>query len=30
MFCVYRYKQGKWKSLSLINNKPKKIVIVWK
>jgi putative MATE family efflux protein len=28
MFCVYRYKQGKWKSLSLINNKPKKIVIV--
>ena len=28
MFCIYRYKQGKWKSLSLINNKPNKIVIV--
>ena len=28
MFCVLRYKQGKWKTLSLVKNKPNKIVIV--
>ena len=28
MFCVLRYKQGKWKSLSLVNNKSNKIAIV--
>ena len=28
MFCVMRYNQGKWKTLSLVNNKPNKIVIV--
>ena len=28
MFCVLRYKQGKWKTLSLVNNKSNKIVIV--
>ena len=28
MFCVMRYKQGKWKSLSLVNNRAKKIMIV--
>lgn len=28
MFCVLRYKQGKWKTLSLVNNKSSKIVIV--
>ena len=28
MFCVLRYKQGKWKTLSLVDNKPNKIVIV--
>lgn len=28
MFCVLRYNQGKWKTISLVNNKPKKIDIV--
>ena len=28
MFCVLRYKHGKWKTLSLVNNKSNKIVIV--
>ena len=28
MFCVLRYNHGKWKTLSLVNNKPNKIGIV--
>ena len=27
MFCIIRYKQGKWKTISLINNE-KKVMIV--
>jgi len=28
IFCVLRYNHGKWKTLSLVNNKPNKIGII--